>query len=94
MDVTISLANLFWICSGIGAIIAVYKLAKQPFNKLDDHERRITNVEKALTDRKNTDTLMLKSLNAITNHMIDGSSIDKLKEARDELQKGIIEHQK
>ena len=72
----------------------MYKIIKQPFSKLDDHERRINSIENALTTRRETDTLMLKSLNAITNHMIDGNGIDKLKEARDEPQKGIIEHQK
>ena len=43
-------------------------------------------------ERKSTDILLMKSLNAITNHMIDGNGIDKLKEARDELQREIIEH--
>ena len=94
MNTSIDLTTLFWICSGIAGIYAVWKIIKGPFVKLDDHERRITNVEKTLIERKDTDTLILKSLNAITNHMIDGNSIEKLKASRDELQRGIIEHQK
>ena len=91
MNASIDLSTLFWICSGIAGIFAVYKIVRAPFAQVADHERRITSVEKTLIERKDTDTLILKSLNAITNHMIDGNSVDKLKEARDELQQGIIE---
>ena len=94
MNTSIDLTTLFWICSGIAGIYAVWKIVKGPFIKLDDHERRITSVEKTLIERKDTDTLILKSLNAITNHMIDGNGIEKLKASRDELQRGIIDHQK
>lgn len=94
MNTSIDLTTLFWICSGIAGIYAVWKIVKGPFVKLDEHERRISSVEKTLIERKDTDTLILKSLNAITNHMIDGNSIEKLKASRDELQRGIIEHQK
>ena len=94
MNTSIDLTTLFWICSGIAGIYAVWKIIKGPFVKLDNHERRISSVEKTLIERKDTDTLILKSLNAITNHMIDGNSIEKLKASRDELQRGIIEHQK
>ena len=94
MNASIDLTTLFWICSGIAGIYAVWKIVKGPFVKLGDHERRITSVEKTLIERKDTDTLILKSLNAITNHMIDGNGIEKLKASRDELQRGIIEHQK
>lgn len=94
MNASIDLTTLFWICSGIAGIYAVWKIVKGPFVKLDEHERRITSVEKTLIERKDTDTLILKSLNAITNHMIDGNGIEKLKASRDELQRGIIDHQK
>lgn len=94
MNTSIDLTTLFWICSGLAGMYAVWKIVKGPFVKLDDHERRITSVEKTLIERKDTDTLILKSLNAITNHMIDGNGIEKLKASRDELQRGIIEHQK
>ena len=92
MNASISLTTLFWLCSGIGAIIGIYKIAKQPFVKLDDHETRLKHLEKMSEERKSTDILLMKSLNAITNHMIDGNGIDKLREARDELQREIIEH--
>lgn len=91
MNTSIDLQTLFWICSGIAGLYAVYKIIRAPFAQVADHERRITSIETNLAAQKATDKLILKSLNAITNHMIDGNSVDKLKEARDELQQGIID---
>ena len=91
MNASVDLSTLFWICSGIAALVAVYKIVRAPFAQVADHERLITSIETNLAAQKATDKLILKSLNAITNHMIDGNSVDKLKEARDELQQGIID---
>lgn len=91
MNTSIDLQTLFWICSGIAALVAVYKIVRAPFAQVADHERRITSIETSISTQKATDKIILKSLNAITNHMIDGDSVDKLKEARDELQQGIID---
>ena len=91
MNASIDLSTLFWTCSGIAGLYAVYKIVRAPFAQVADHERRITSIETNLADQKATDKIILKSLNAITNHMIDGNSVDKLKEARDELQQGIID---
>ena len=94
MDATISLQSLFWIAGGIAALWGLFKLFKQPFDKIDDHERRLQKLEDDRAERKQTDILILKSLNAITNHMIDGNSLDKLRAVRDDLQKSIIEGHK
>ena len=91
MNASVDLQTLFWICSGIAALVAVYKIIRAPFAQVADHERRITSIETSISTQKATDKIILKSLNAITNHMIDGDSVDKLKEARDELQQGIID---
>ncbi len=91
MDITISLATLFWLVSGIAAVYGLYLILRKPFVKLEEHEYRINKIEKHLASSKETDVLILKSLNAIANHMIDGGGIDKLREVRDELQQGIIE---
>lgn len=91
MNTSIDLQTLFWICSGIAALVAVYKIIRAPFAQVADHERRISSIETSISTQKATDKIILKSLNAITNHMIDGDSVDKLKEARDELQQGIID---
>lgn len=94
MDYTISLAALFWMASGLAAIIGIYKICKRPFNQLDDHERRLHRLEDDRLERQKTNTLILRSLNAITNHMIDGNGISDLKRVRDDLQNSIIEGHK
>lgn len=94
MDYTISLQALFWIAGGIAALWGMFKLFRTPFDKIDDHERRLRNLEDDRKERQKTDTLILKALNAMTNHMIDGNGIDKLKAVRDDLQNSIIESHK
>ena len=89
-DVTFSLAQIVWLCGGIMAIVAVVKWLMTPIKKIDDHEHRISTLEQQEAERKATDRYTTKSLNAIVNHMIDGTGIDKLKEVRAESQAEII----
>ena len=92
MDATISLNTVFWLVAGIAGIIGLIKVFKKPFDQLDDHEHRLKALEKSRIERKQTDQYIMRALNSIVNHMIDGNSIDKLKEVRDEYQEHIIEH--
>ena len=92
MDYTISLQALFWIAGGVAALWGIIKLFKQPFDKIDDHERRIKSLEGSQVDRAEADKLILKSLNAIINHLIDGNSLDKLKKVRDDFQDAQIDN--
>ena len=94
MDINISVAYLLWIIGGITAAIAFGKMAMKPFNEIDDHERRITKLEKGRDERTETDRLILKCLNALINHSIDGNDVDDLKAVRDEMQNTIIDHHK
>lgn len=89
-DITFSFAQLVWIVGGVTALGAFLKWALTPIRKLDEHEKRITSLEKAEQARKATDRYTTKALNAIVNHMIDGNGIDKLREVRDEYQEQII----
>ncbi|MCR5448468.1 MAG: hypothetical protein K6F23_03660 [Solobacterium sp.] len=94
MDYNINLNVLFWLVGGIAAIIALIRTVRRPFDQIDDHERRIKNLEDDRAERKQTDKLILRSLNAITNHMIDGNGISELRKVRDDLQNSIIDHHK
>lgn len=94
MDYNINLNVLFWLVGGIAAIIALIRTVRKPFDQIDDHERRIKNLEDDRAERKQTDKLILRSLNAITNHMIDGNGITELRKVRDDLQNSIIDHHK
>ena len=92
MDTQISLNTLFWLVGGIAAVIALIRTIRKPFDQIDDHERRIKNLEEDRKERKQTDKLILRSLNAITNHMIDGNGVTELRKVRDDLQNSIIDH--
>lgn len=94
MDYNINLNVLFWLVGGIAAIIALIRTVRRPFDRIDDHERRIKNLEEDRAERRQTDKLILRSLNAITNHMIDGNGITELRKVRDDLQNSIIDHHK
>ena len=91
-DITISLAQLLWIIGGITALGAFIKWVSTPFKRIDDHENRIKVLESSHEERKATDRFMMKSLNAIVNHMIDGNGVEQLKQVRDEYQNEIIKH--
>lgn len=85
------LSDIVVLCAAIATIYGAYLIVKKPFEKLDDHERRIKHIEKLTAERTTTDRLTLKSLNAIINHMIDGNGIERMRSVRDELQNSIIE---
>jgi len=94
MDYSISLNTLFWLVGGIAAVIALIRTVRKPFEQIDDHERRIKTLEEDRAERRQTDKLILRSLNAITNHMIDGNGVTELRKVRDDLQNSIIDHHK
>ncbi len=91
-DITISLAQVIWLAGGVMGVAAFVSWIMKPFRKIDDHETRIKVLEETADERKQTDQFMMKSLNAIVNHMIDGNGIDQLKQVRDEYQNEIISH--
>lgn len=91
-DITISLSQVIWLCGGVLGVAAFVSWIMKPFKKIDDHESRIKVLEETADERKQTDQFMMKSLNAIVNHMIDGNGIDQLKQVRDEYQNEIIRH--
>ena len=91
-DITISLSQVIWLCGGVLGVAAFVSWIMKPFKKIDDHETRIKVLEETADERKQTDQFMMKSLNAIVNHMIDGNGIDQLKQVRDEYQNEIISH--
>lgn len=79
------------LCSGIAAIIALFKLINAPLDKIKDHDKDIKELKESSKKQSEIDKAMLTGLQAITNHMIDGNGVDKLKSSRDELQNAINE---
>lgn len=90
MDYNISLSALFWLCGGLAAFIGIVKMIMKPIDQIGDHERRITTLEGEKDQRQKTDDLILRSLNAMMNHMIDGNGVEEMKAVRKEFQDSAI----
>lgn len=89
------------ICGTITTVVSIVKLAKSPKDALDgrlaDIERRIANHDEILAkDNKRLmsieegNRVTQKALLALLAHGIDGNSFDAMTDARDELQKYLI----
>ena len=83
--------TLVSLASGIAAIIAIVKMANAPLWQIKEHDRDIKEIKADIKKRNEVDKAMLNGLTAITNHMIDGNGVDKLRQSRDELTKAINE---
>jgi len=62
---------------------------KKVVDKVDEHETKLTNDDKRITQQENDMQMMLKCMLVLMNHDIDGNGVDKLKSTRDELQEYI-----
>lgn len=102
MDKIIMICSaLVTVCSAITASVAVVRLAKAPADKL---ETRLTAIENTIKkheellgkDKTKIDTIeegnrvTQKALLALLAHGIDGNSVEAMTDARDELQKYLI----
>lgn len=90
------------ICSAVTSIIAIVKLAKTPKDNLNsrlaDIERRIASHDDILSkDNKRLSVIeegnrvTQKALLALLSHGIDGNNITALEDAKNDLQKFLIE---
>ena len=77
------------LAGGISAIIACVKVILTPLDKIKQNSLDIAELKKSEKKRNEMDRAMLNALQAMTNHMIDGNGIDKLKASRSELQHAI-----
>jgi len=97
MDFTITSEQILWLCGFIAAIYGVYKIVKEikkPSEdlkaKVDSHEEKLNNDNERLKAVEESNKMILQCLLVIINHDITGNCIDKMKEARDELQEFLI----
>ena len=89
MTVSPEFMTVVSLCSGIVAVWNLVKTAKSPFDTVKKNEQDITELKKQSKKQGEIDRAILNGLQAITNHMIDGNGVDKLKTSRDELQRAI-----
>lgn len=89
MTVSPEFMTVVSLCSGIVAVWNLVKIAKTPFDTVKKNEQDIEELKKQSKKQGEIDKAILNGLQAITNHMIDGNGVDKLKTSRDELQRAI-----
>lgn len=97
MGFTITSDQITWLCAFIVAVWGVWKIIKElrkPNADLkatvEKHSQLLDNDNKRLNDVDASNQMVLKCLLVIINHEITGNGIEKMKEARDELQTYLI----
>ena len=98
-EFAISLGQILWICSFIGAVWGVWKIIKEIRKPNDDlkaivqkHSELLDADNRRLNNVEGSDRMLLRCMLVIINHDITGNGIDKLKETRDELNEYLIKH--
>lgn len=93
--------GLMTITNFIILVVSLIGKAKSPYKALldriealekskEEHDRLLNNDKKKLDVLEEGNKVLQKSMLALLAHGIDGNSIDAMKEARDELQKYLI----
>ncbi len=97
MGFTITSEQITWLCAFVAAVWGVWKIVKEirkPNADLkatvDKHDQLLNNDNKRLKEFDESNQMVLKCLLVIINHEITGNGIEKMKEARDELQTFLI----
>lgn len=97
MNFTITTDQIIWFCTFIGLLWGLYKIvkeAKKPNDELhslvEKHERLLNKDNQRLEEVEISNQMVLRCMLVIINHEITGNGIDKMKEARDELQEYLI----
>lgn len=87
-----------WVAAALGLIAGIFTAVKTidaPFKKQRDmatkNDAEIKALSAALKEQQEMSKVILSTLNAMVNHMIDGNGIEDLKKVRNELQKAVIE---
>ena len=98
MEFTITSSQILGFCALISALWGVWKIVKEVKkpsdelkNQVQKHDAWLTNDDARLKEVENSNKMILQCLFVIINHDITGNCIDKMKEARDELQEYLID---
>lgn len=97
MEFTITSAQILALCALITALWGVWKIVKELKKPNEDlkntvakHDLLLDNDNKRLKEIEDSNKMILQCLLVIINHDITGNGIDKMKDARDELQNYLI----
>ena len=97
MDFTITSGQIIGLCGLITAIWGIWKIVKE-FKKPNDdlknmvnrHSGMLDNDNKRLKEIEESNKMILQCLLVIINHDISGNGVEKMKEARNDLQEYLI----
>ena len=97
MNFTITTDQIIWFCTFIGLLWGLWKIvkeAKKPNDemraKVESHDKILADDNKRLAEMETSNQMILQCMLVIINHEITGNGIDKMKQARDELQEYLI----
>ncbi len=97
MEFTITSEQIMGLCAFATALFGVWKIIKEVKKPSDDlkaevehHDKLLKDDNERLKDLEVSNKMILQCLLVIINHDITGNGIDKMKEARDELQEFLI----
>lgn len=97
MEFTISSNQIMAFCALITALWGIWKIVKEIKKPNEDlkstvaaHEKLLDNDNKRLKMIEDSNKMILQCLLVIINHDITGNGIEKMKEAREELQEFLI----
>lgn len=98
MEFTITSEQILGFCGFVAAIWGVVKIVKEIKKPSDDlkakvehHEELLNNDNERLKEIEQSNKMILNCMFVMINHDLTGNGIDKMKEARDDLQKYLIE---
>jgi hypothetical protein len=98
MAFTITSEQILGFCGFVAALWGVWKIVKEikkPSDdlkkKVDHHEELLNNDNERLKEIEQSNKMILNCMFVMINHDLTGNGIDKMKEARDDLQKYLIE---
>ena len=97
MGFVITSEQILGFCALVTALWGIWKIVKElkkPNNDLKEtvakHDQLLITDNKRLKDIEDSNKMILQSLLVIINHDITGNGIEKMKEAREELQEFLI----
>ena len=97
MEFTISTEHILWLCGFISALFGVWKIVKElkkpsedMRNEVAEHTKLLNRDNERLREVEESNKMILQCLLVIINHDITGNGIERMKDARAELEEFLI----
>lgn len=97
MEFTLTSGQIMGFCSLVAALWGIWKIIKEVKKPNDDlkkmvtdHERLLSADDERLRAIEESNKMILQSLLVIINHNITGNGVEKMKEARSDLEEYLI----